>query len=188
MDYQELKNGIKKLQKIKSLCVKTIGKSVFGNNIYAVECIKHNDFPWVIITAGIHGREHLSCDLVIKQIYDFVKLKNVCYLKKDEIFFKKGTDYDKKYRLCRNFDSGTGRNFKADRGVRELDRDPRGILSLQGKKGKCFHRHVSKRKMRDPGEGHRRIPGVRIGTQSASTGSRKNDCCRYSVSPPCRDR
>lgn len=79
MDYQELKNGIKKLQKIKSLCVKTIGKSVFGNNIYAVECIKHNDFPWVIITAGIHGREHLSCDLVIKQIYDFIKLKNVAF-------------------------------------------------------------------------------------------------------------
>ena len=48
--------------------VVVIGKSVLGENIYAVNKEFDKSFKWVLVTAGIHAREHLSCDLVCELI------------------------------------------------------------------------------------------------------------------------
>ncbi len=50
--------------------IKVIGHSVTGQNIYAVNKVFDKDFKWVLLTAGIHAREHLSTDLLCRFIGD----------------------------------------------------------------------------------------------------------------------
>lgn len=73
MDYSSLQKFIYKIKHNSNVKVEVIGKSVLGKNIYAVMINQNEDFPWAIITAAIHAREHLSCDIVIKQIGKFTK-------------------------------------------------------------------------------------------------------------------
>ena len=57
--------------------VKVIGKSVLGKNIYAVNLEMNKSFKWALVMAGIHAREHLSCDLVCEFIKRAFKKKPV---------------------------------------------------------------------------------------------------------------
>ncbi|MDE6583431.1 MAG: hypothetical protein K2K31_02120, partial [Clostridia bacterium] len=62
MDYKTLKAFLRKNNK--DFEIISIGKSVLGKDIFAVNKTFDDNFKWVIITAGIHAREHLSCDFV----------------------------------------------------------------------------------------------------------------------------
>ena len=72
MDYNSLKQRLNKIKTNYKVKVAVIGKSVLGKNIYAVLCNTCKTYPWAIITAGIHAREHLSCNLVIKLIKQYI--------------------------------------------------------------------------------------------------------------------
>lgn len=78
MDYNSLKKEIETLKNNSKIKVKVIGKSVLNKDIYALLITNNKKYPWVIITAAIHAREHLSCDLVIKQIKQYL-LDNISY-------------------------------------------------------------------------------------------------------------
>ncbi len=62
VDQKQLQNFIKQNQDF--FDVKTIGKSVLGKNIYSLNKEYSPNYKWCIVIAGIHAREHLSCDLV----------------------------------------------------------------------------------------------------------------------------
>ena len=62
----ELEKFIDQYAKSFDVCV--IGKSVLGENIYAVNKQFDKSFKWVLITAGMHARENLSCDLICEFI------------------------------------------------------------------------------------------------------------------------
>ena len=62
MNYEELK---KRLRNIKNLKVENAGRSWDDRNIFSVSAFFDKEKPWVIVQAGIHSREHLSCDLVM---------------------------------------------------------------------------------------------------------------------------
>lgn len=62
MDNKNLKNKIKLLND--SFRLDIIGKTYLGNKIFVVNKVFGEGFKWVIITGGIHAREHLSCDLI----------------------------------------------------------------------------------------------------------------------------
>lgn len=66
MDYIGLTKFLNKLSS--KYVIKSIGKTYLNNNIYAVYYAPNKNKPWAIITAGIHAREHLSTDIVCKQI------------------------------------------------------------------------------------------------------------------------
>jgi g-D-glutamyl-meso-diaminopimelate peptidase len=53
--------------------VKTIGKSVLGKNIYGAFVRAGKNLPWVLLVGGMHAREHLSADLVIRLTKDYLK-------------------------------------------------------------------------------------------------------------------
>ena len=72
MDFFCLQKFIKKLP-VKYFSFTSIGKSVQNRKIYAV-LTKNNSKKWVIITAGIHAREHLSCDFLCKIIKKYAKM------------------------------------------------------------------------------------------------------------------
>lgn len=74
MDYQNLKNFIEK--HCHEFEVFSIGKSVLGKDIFAVSKVFNSNFKWVLITAGIHAREHLSCDFTCKML-EKLKTKKV---------------------------------------------------------------------------------------------------------------
>ncbi len=76
MDYYNLQKQILSIKNTKNIKTVVIGKSVLGKNIYAVCCNTEPQNPWVIVTAGIHAREHLSCDLVVKLIHKYIKKNN----------------------------------------------------------------------------------------------------------------
>ncbi len=59
--------------------VKIIGKSVLGQNIYALNKEFDGNFNWVLVTAGMHAREHLSCDFVVFAMERLIKLKKLNY-------------------------------------------------------------------------------------------------------------
>ena len=80
MDYLSLEKHIKEITATNLLKVETIGKSVLGKNIYAILATQNPSFPWAILTAAIHAREHLSCDLLIKLVEQYIKdNKNYSY-------------------------------------------------------------------------------------------------------------
>lgn len=62
MDSKHFEEKIKIFQR--DFEVKIIGKSFFGKNIYSVNRQFDKKIKWVLITGGIHAREHLSCDLL----------------------------------------------------------------------------------------------------------------------------
>lgn len=68
MDYNSLLKKIKNYKK--KYDVKVLGKTSFGRNIYAVERILSKDFFTAIFVAGVHGREHITTDLVCKMLDD----------------------------------------------------------------------------------------------------------------------
>lgn len=74
---------IKKIKEFINNCndfeVKIIGKSVLGQNICAINKIYDNNFKWAILTAGIHAREHLSCDFLCEQIEKLKSLSPLNY-------------------------------------------------------------------------------------------------------------
>ncbi len=66
MDYGLLLEKIKTYEK--KYQVKIIGKSFLNRNIYAVEKIAKNEAFTAIFVAGMHAREHITCDLLCKMI------------------------------------------------------------------------------------------------------------------------
>ncbi len=65
MKIEELESFLKKED---GFDVFVIGKSVLGKNIYSVNKEFDKNFRWVIITGGMHAREHLSTDLICRFI------------------------------------------------------------------------------------------------------------------------
>lgn len=76
MKYIKLKSFVTNVKSTYA-SVKVIGRSVLGKNIYGVFFNYNPSNRWVIVTAGIHAREHLSTDLVVKQIADLLKSNKV---------------------------------------------------------------------------------------------------------------
>ncbi len=61
----------------------SIGESVLGRKIYAVERLVDRQFPTAFLVAGMHAREHITCDLVCKMLDENLFLKNsfnICVL------------------------------------------------------------------------------------------------------------
>lgn len=88
MDYISLKKFINSVRGT-SAKVQIIGKSTLGKPIYGVFFEFNSRGRWAIVTAGIHAREHLSCDLVCMQIEDILKAEklnfnppkyNICFV------------------------------------------------------------------------------------------------------------
>lgn len=77
MDSKTFKNEIKKLKKYFE--VKIIGKTYLKNNIYAINKKFNPNFKWVIITGGIHAREHLTCDLICLFLKGLKGIENLNY-------------------------------------------------------------------------------------------------------------
>ena len=73
MDYNKLQQCLNALKSKHNITVQSIGTSVLGKNIYAILVENNINYKWAIITAGIHAREHLSCDLVIMIINKYIK-------------------------------------------------------------------------------------------------------------------
>ena len=82
MDYKSLEQKI--LTYDKKFNVKVIGKTNFNRNIYAVEKIVDKNFATAIFFAGIHGREHITCDLLCKMLdenlFDEIKDFNLSFV------------------------------------------------------------------------------------------------------------
>ncbi len=60
-----------------------IGRTVLGQNIYSVNIEFDKTYRWCLITAGIHAREHLSCNLVcefIKRVYKKKQKYNISFV------------------------------------------------------------------------------------------------------------
>lgn len=74
--YQWLKKQLKKLKK-KGANIKTVGKSVLGRSIYAIEI---GEGPVILIQYGIHAREYVTCDLAILHAKMLLQL-NSCNIK-----------------------------------------------------------------------------------------------------------
>lgn len=68
MDYCTYKMFIKSIKNRPDLKVSVIGKSVLNKNIYAILKTNGASNRWAVITAAIHAREHLSCDVICKII------------------------------------------------------------------------------------------------------------------------
>ena len=68
MDYNNLLKTINLLDK--NYQVRTIGHSVLGRKILAVEKIVDSGFPTAIFVAAIHAREYITTDLVLKFLLD----------------------------------------------------------------------------------------------------------------------
>ena len=73
MDIKELKKEIEKLKYF--FDVKIIGRSVFGNEIYALNKVYNPSYKWAIITACIHAREHITTDLIVLFMKKLTKMK-----------------------------------------------------------------------------------------------------------------
>ncbi len=59
--------------------VETIGKSVLEQDIFFVSKVFDEKFKWVLITAGIHAREHLSCDFACEILQKLKSQTNLKY-------------------------------------------------------------------------------------------------------------
>lgn len=66
---------IKNYYKTSMLDKRILSRTVKGRPIYCF-CVRKSDFPKVIVTYGIHAREHITCLLALKQISDFEKYGN----------------------------------------------------------------------------------------------------------------
>lgn len=44
--------------------IEVFGRSVLGENLYAVSKFSGKHLPWALVVGGMHAREHLSCDFV----------------------------------------------------------------------------------------------------------------------------
>ena len=80
MDYCSVVEKLKTIQD--KYLIKVIGESHFGRKIFAVEKHIRSDFFTAFLVAGVHAREHISTDLVLKFLSDglFDKINgfNVC--------------------------------------------------------------------------------------------------------------
>lgn len=68
MNYSKLFKEINKLDK--KYNIKTIGQSLLGRKIWAVEKFLSEDFFTAIFVASVHAREHITTDLVMKFLED----------------------------------------------------------------------------------------------------------------------
>lgn len=79
MDYKTLKKQLKLLKR--NYKVYSIGSTEFKRKIYAVEKCNGKSLPTAFLVAGMHAREHITTDLVIKflkqQVFDEIKNFNV---------------------------------------------------------------------------------------------------------------
>ena len=77
MDNKKLENKIKSINNY--FLVKIIGKTYLKNKIFAINKIFNKNFRWVVITGGIHAREHLTCDLMCYFLERLKKIKSLPY-------------------------------------------------------------------------------------------------------------
>lgn len=77
MDNEKLFNFIKK--NLPYIDYEVIGKSVLNQNIYAITKTFDKKYKWVLITGGIHAREHLSTNLICKLVKDVKDIKSCSY-------------------------------------------------------------------------------------------------------------
>lgn len=68
MKYNELKQKLKNLNK--NYQIVTIGKSLFGNEIFAVERVINRTLPTAILVGAMHAREHITASLLVKMLED----------------------------------------------------------------------------------------------------------------------
>lgn len=68
MNYSFLVKHLNKLDK--KFNINTIGQSVFGRKIFAVERFLNKDFFTAVFVASIHARENITTDLVLKFLED----------------------------------------------------------------------------------------------------------------------
>lgn len=95
MNYNDL---IKRLTKLdKKYSVKVIGKTKFNRKIFVVEKRINNSFSTAIFLAGIHAREFISSDVLLKMIeenlFDEIKdfnLSFICMANPDGIDLERG--------------------------------------------------------------------------------------------------
>lgn len=66
MDYATIEQKAKK--EYKHFYVSIAGKTVLGRNIYRWSCIFDDARPFVLLNAGVHAREYVGCDVMIKLI------------------------------------------------------------------------------------------------------------------------
>lgn len=64
MDYEKFEKFIETC----NFDVQVIGKSVLGKNIYALNKEFDKKYDWVLLTAGMHAREHLTCDFLCQKL------------------------------------------------------------------------------------------------------------------------
>lgn len=68
MNYSELLNKLNQIDK--QYKIKTIGQTMLGRKILAVERFLSEDFFTAIFVASVHAREHITTDLVMKFLED----------------------------------------------------------------------------------------------------------------------
>lgn len=82
MNYLEMSAKLDKLKE--KYVVKSIGESCFGRKIFAVERFVSSNFFTAFLVAGIHAREYISTDLVMKFLeegeFDDLHDFNVCVI------------------------------------------------------------------------------------------------------------
>ena len=66
MNYENLLSEIELLKK--KYNVKVIGKTKFNRKIFAVERIINKSFSTAIFVGGVHARENITCDLLVKML------------------------------------------------------------------------------------------------------------------------
>lgn len=88
MDFENLQKKLKNYAK--NYEIKSIGKSFFGRDIFAVEKIVNSSFETAIFLCSIHAREWIATDLILKMI--------------DEGLFEKITDFNLSFILMANPD------------------------------------------------------------------------------------
>ena len=88
LDYKTLLNKIKTYEKKYS--IKTIGETLFGRKIMAVEMVRNEHFPTAILIGSVHAREYITSDLICKMI--------------DEDLFKEINDFNVSFIIMANPD------------------------------------------------------------------------------------
>lgn len=70
MNYKQFLSELENLDK--KYQIKVIGKTKFNRKIIAVEKILNESFSTAIFVAGVHARENIACDMLLKMIKDGV--------------------------------------------------------------------------------------------------------------------
>ena len=93
--YQEMKNDLHIYQRIFEdiVQINTIGRTIDGREIFHLRIGAANARNQILIFAGIHGREYMTCQLVMDQTADYAR----ALLQKQSY---KGISYEEMSQIC----------------------------------------------------------------------------------------